>query len=122
MAPLQSQIDAGVFNPADQTTDGYNYVCPSYAAPCATTAVPDWQVHFTTTAGQQAQGPFVALSVGLADTESNLTVSLNGNSLAWPALGSRMPMPMYAADSQGHTNGSYSNGTRVSWLLPEKTT
>ena len=81
------KLYAGVFNPADQTTDGYNYICPSYAAPCATTAVPDWQVHFTTTAAQQAQGPFVALSVGLADTESNLTVSLNGNSLAWPGLG-----------------------------------
>jgi hypothetical protein len=81
------RLYAGVFNPADQTTDGFNYVCPAYAAPCATTAVPDWQVHFTTTAGQQAQGPFVALSVGLADTESNLTVSLNGNPIAWPGLG-----------------------------------
>jgi hypothetical protein len=81
------RLYAGVFNPGDQTTDGFNYVCPAYAAPCATTAVPDWQVHFTTTAGQQAQGPFVALSVGLADTESNLTVSLNGNPIAWPGLG-----------------------------------
>jgi hypothetical protein len=81
---------AGVFNPADQTTDGYDYICPSYvggptppADPCATTAVPDWQVHFTTTANQQAQGQNVVLSVGLAATESSLTVSLNGSSLVW---------------------------------------
>ena len=78
---------AGVFNPADQTTDGYKYICPAYAGNCVTARVPDWQVHFTTTADQQAQGPFVVLSLGLADTESNLTVSLNGNPIAWHGLG-----------------------------------
>jgi hypothetical protein len=81
---------AGIYNPADQTTDGYNYICPSYVGgptppvhPCVTTAVPDWQVHFTTTADQQAQGQYVVLSVGLAATESSLTVTLNGHPLVW---------------------------------------
>jgi len=78
---------AAVFNPADQTTDGYKYICPAYVGNCVTTRVPDWQVHFTTTPDQQAQGPFVALSLGLAGTESNLTASLNGNPLTWPGLG-----------------------------------
>jgi hypothetical protein len=78
---------AGVFNPADQTTDGYKFICPSFVGNCATARVPDWQVHFTTTAHQQAQGPFVVLSVGLAATESNLTASLNGNPLTWHGLG-----------------------------------
>ena len=77
---------AGVYNPADMTTDGYKYICPAYVGNCATTAVPDWQIHFTTAAAQQAQGQYVALSVGLAATESDLTVSLNGTPLVWHAL------------------------------------
>ena len=64
---------------------GYN--CPAYAGNCATAAVPDWQVHFTTTSDQQAQGQYVALSVGLAATESDLTVSLNGRRLTWHGYG-----------------------------------
>ncbi|HKV46510.1 MAG TPA: polysaccharide lyase family protein [Candidatus Acidoferrales bacterium] len=74
---------AGIYNPSDQTTDGYNYICPSYVGPfgaCSTAAVPDWQVHFATP-GQQ--GSYVVLSVGLAATEANLTVSLNGMPLKW---------------------------------------
>jgi hypothetical protein len=74
---------AGVYNPADQTTDGYKYICPVYVGNCATASVPDWQVHFTTTADQQAQGQYVVLSVGLAATESSLTVTLNGHPLVW---------------------------------------
>jgi len=74
---------AGIYNPADQTTDGYKYICPAYVGNCATAAVPDWQVHFTTTDTQQAQGQYAVLSVGLAATESSLTVSLNGHPLVW---------------------------------------
>jgi hypothetical protein len=74
---------AGIYNPSDDTTDGYKYICPPYAGNCATAIVPDWQVHFTTTADQQKQGQYVALSVGLADTEADLTVSLNGVPLTW---------------------------------------
>ena len=75
---------AGIYNAADQTTDGYKYICPAYVINCSsTTPVPDWQVHFTTTDAQQAQGQNVVLSVGLAATESSLTVSLNGNPLVW---------------------------------------
>jgi hypothetical protein len=74
---------AGIYNAADQTTDGYKYICPTYVGNCATAAVPDWQVHFTTTDAQQAQGQYAVLSVGLAATESSLTVSLNGHPLTW---------------------------------------
>ena len=73
---------AGVFNrrrPA--TTDGFKYICPAYVGNCATASVPDWQVHFTTTADQQSQGQYFVLSVGLAATESSLTVSLNNHPL-----------------------------------------
>jgi hypothetical protein len=74
---------AGIYNAADDTTDGYKYTCPSYAGDCATAAVPDWQVHFTTAADQQSQGRYIVLSVGLAATESSVTVSLNGHPLVW---------------------------------------
>ena len=75
---------AGVYNPTDQTTDGYKYLCPAYVTNCSSsTPVPDWQVHFTTTDAQQSQGSNVVLSVGLAATESSLTVSLNGHPLTW---------------------------------------
>lgn len=77
---------AAVYNPADQSTDGYNYICPSYVGAfgaCKTAIIPNWQVHFTTSVDQQSQGPFVVLSVGLAATEASMTVSLNGNPLVW---------------------------------------
>lgn len=74
---------AGIYNSADQTTDGYKYICPAFVGNCLTATVPDWQVHFTTSDAQQQQGQYAVLSVGLAATESNLTVSLNGNPLVW---------------------------------------
>jgi hypothetical protein len=74
---------AGIYNSADDTTDGYKYICPAYVGNCVTAVVPDWQVHFTTSSDEQAQGQFVLLSVGLAATESSMTVSLNGNPLVW---------------------------------------
>jgi hypothetical protein len=74
---------AGVYNPGDQTTDGYKYICPAYVGNCATAVVPDSQIHFTTSADQQSQGQYFVLSVGLAATESSLTVSLNGHPLVW---------------------------------------
>ena len=78
---------AGGYNTADDTPDGYKYICPAYVGDCSTAIVPDWQVHFTTTPAQQSQGQYVALSVGLAATESSLTVSLNGAPLVWHGFG-----------------------------------
>jgi hypothetical protein len=77
---------AGIYNPADDTTDGYKYILPSYVS-SVTAPTPPWQVHFTTTADQQAQGQYVVLSVGLADTESSLIVTLNGHQLIWHGYG-----------------------------------
>jgi hypothetical protein len=77
---------AGVFNSSDDTTDGYKFICPSYVGNCATAIVPAWQIHFTTTSTQRAQGSLVTLSVGLAAAESDLTVSLNGQALTWHLL------------------------------------
>jgi hypothetical protein len=80
---------AGIYNSSDDTTDGYKYLCPSNVSNCTTATVPDWQVHFTTTSAQQAQGSHVVLSVGLAATESSLTASLNGHSLTWSGSGTK---------------------------------
>jgi hypothetical protein len=79
-------FNPGLYDPANNSTDGYNSLCPSYVGPtgaCKTAVVPNWQVHFTTSADQQAQGQYVVLSVGLAATEASMTVSLNGNPLVW---------------------------------------
>jgi len=77
------KLFAGVYNPADTTTDGYKYICPAYVGNCATATIPDWQVHFTTTADQQAQGQYFVLSLALAATEDSPTFSLNGHPLTW---------------------------------------
>lgn len=82
---------AAIYNPADTGNDGYNYLCPSYVGggvfgACSSTPVPDWQVHFTTTDDQKGQGQYVALSVGLAATESSVIATLNGQPLTWPGF------------------------------------
>lgn len=72
----------GFYNPADDTKDGYSYIRPAYVT-SPTQQVPPWQIHFTTTADQQQQGQYVALSVGLAANEASLTFTLNGQPLIW---------------------------------------
>jgi len=83
---------AGIYNAADDTTDGYNYVIPSYVAtlPGATgtlgisTPVPPLTIHFTTTADQQAQGQYTVVSVAVACAESDIFANLNGQKqLIW---------------------------------------
>ncbi len=75
---------AGVYNSNDKTTDGYKYIAPSYVTnaggPGSYTGQP-WEIHFTTTSAQQAQGQYVVLSVALAASESDLIVNLNGHQL-----------------------------------------
>jgi len=85
----------GVYNAADDTTDGYNYIIPAYVATLSghtgtdannsnMTPVPPLTIHFTTTAAQQAQGTYSVLSVGVACTEGDVFVTLNGQTqLIW---------------------------------------
>ena len=83
----------GVYNAADDTTDGYKYVIPAYVAslPGATgtnatnTRLPNWQVHFATPAAQGGSSPqkFVTLSVATACVEGSYVVTLNGKQLVW---------------------------------------
>jgi hypothetical protein len=92
---------AGVYNTSDLTSDGYDYITPQYvkdgAALQSTTPAkfssPSWEIHFTATAAQMAQGPYVLVSINLAGVQSSSTqLRLNGNhksSLLWyPRLGS----------------------------------
>lgn len=73
---------AGIYNPSDDTTDGYKYILPAYVG-SVSAKTPAWQIHFTTTAAQQAQGQYVVLSVPLAATEADVIPSLNGHTLIW---------------------------------------
>jgi hypothetical protein len=50
--------------------------------PASYTGAP-WQIHFTTTTAQDAQGQYVVLSVGLVAQDSSLVISLNGHSETW---------------------------------------
>jgi hypothetical protein len=77
---------AGIYNPDDDTTDGYKYILPSYVS-SVTADTPPWQIHFTTTAAQQAQGQYVVLSVPLAATAADVIPALNRNELVWHGVG-----------------------------------
>jgi hypothetical protein len=95
---------AGIYNSSDDTTDGYQYIIPSYVNTLSghsgtngvTTPCPPWQIYFTTTSAQLAQGSNAVLSLGLASTDGNVTVSLNGNSLSWDGLNTLKTSDGYA--------------------------
>jgi hypothetical protein len=80
----------GVYNPSDDTTDGYIYAIPAYVAGLTgasgtngvTTPVPAWQVHFATPASFNSEA-YVVLSVAVACAEGSYTVNLNGQPLVW---------------------------------------
>lgn len=74
---------AGIYNPSDDTTDGYKYILPSYVS-SVKAQTPPWQIHFTVTPEQLAQGKYVVVSVPLAATEADVIPTLNGgNTLLW---------------------------------------
>jgi hypothetical protein len=77
---------AGIYDASDDTTDGYKYILPSYVS-SVNADTPPWQIHFTTTAAQQAQGQYVVLSVPLAATAADVIPALNGNTLVWHGVG-----------------------------------
>ena len=68
----------GYYKSGDDTTDGYNYIVPSYVGDPATAACPPWTVHFTTSSAQLAQGKYAVLSVALAGTNGDVLANLNG--------------------------------------------
>jgi len=92
---------AGCYNSTDNTSDGYNYITPSYVISGAATEGktpaqfngPPWEIHFTATSAQMAQGAYVIVSINTAGVDtSSLQVRLNGKhkgALLWyPRLGS----------------------------------
>jgi hypothetical protein len=79
-------FDPGEYDSSNGTSDNYNNTCPAYVTAGggpATYSGSAWQVHFETTAAQDAQGQYVVLSVGLADMKASLVVTLNGHSETW---------------------------------------
>ncbi len=90
-------FDPGLFggyfcNSADDTTDGYTCIIPSYVSslPGASgkngvgTPLPPWTVNFATPSdvANYANG-YVVLSVSLAAAEASYIVTLNGQQLVW---------------------------------------
>ena len=76
-------FDPGEYDSSDGSADNYANVCPAYVTagggPATYSGLP-WEVHFTTTAAQRAQGQYVVLSVALAATEASLIVELEWES------------------------------------------
>lgn len=92
---------AGIYNADDDTTDGYKYILPSYVS-SVSADTPPWQIHFTTTAEQQAQGQYVVLSVPLAATAADVIPSLNGgNTLVWHGVGIKASDAMVRSGFEG---------------------
>jgi len=95
------KFNPGEYDAVNNTTDFYsspnnpNYDSTSLSNPnaepayvvagggAATYGGSPWEVHFTTTPAQRAQGQYVILSVALADTDASLTIELNGNQEIW---------------------------------------
>jgi len=91
-------FDPGLFggffcNTADDTTDGYTCIIPSYVASLTGasgkngvgTKLPPWTVNFATPSDVSnfTTNGFVVLSVSLAATEASYIVNLNGQQLIW---------------------------------------
>jgi hypothetical protein len=85
----------GYYNNADDTTDGYTYIVPSYVAslPGASgangvgTKTPPWTVNFATPSSISSYtNGYAVLSVALAATEASYIVTLNGQQLIWSSL------------------------------------
>jgi rhamnogalacturonan endolyase len=80
----------GVYNSADDTTDGYIYAIPSYVAALSnhtgtngvTTRLPVWQVHFASPA-DVTNYQYAVLSVSLACSEGSYVLNLNGTARTW---------------------------------------
>jgi hypothetical protein len=94
-----SSFDPGLFDPTNDTADGYsNYAnqynnsIPTYVAGLTgasgtngvTTGVPAWQVYFATPSNLSTYtSGYVDLSISVACTEGSYVVALNGHSLTW---------------------------------------
>ena len=79
-------FDPGLYDSANGTTDNYNNTAPAYVmaagGPASYHGSP-WEVHFTATASQIAQGQFVVLSIAAVALKASLVVALNGHSETW---------------------------------------
>jgi Polysaccharide lyase family 4, domain III/Polysaccharide lyase family 4, domain II len=95
IADQWQKFNPGMYDATNDSTDDYTNFAPGYVnsggGPGAFTGSP-WEVHFTTTAAQKAQGQFVVLSVALAAVEASLTVSLNGHAETWHVVNQSDPM------------------------------
>jgi hypothetical protein len=85
-------FNPGLYDSGNSTTDNYDNVAPAYvrdAAHGGTGSGPasyhgsPWEVHFTATSQQLAQGQYVVLSVAAVSLSASLVVSLNGHSATW---------------------------------------
>jgi hypothetical protein len=79
-------FNPGLYDASNGTTDNYTKIAPAYVTagggPANYHGAP-WQIHFTATAQQLAQGQYAVISVGLVAFDASLILSLNGHSETW---------------------------------------
>ena len=79
-------FNPGEYDPSNGTDDNYANVAPAYVTagggPANYHGDP-WQIHFTVTPAQLAQGQYVELSIAVCALDADLFVSLNGHSEEW---------------------------------------
>jgi autotransporter-associated beta strand protein len=98
------KFDPGEFDSSNNSSDNYANVAPSYVTAAggpATYSGSPWEIHFTTTAAQDAQGQYVVLSVGLAASEASLVVELNGHQEIWHYNGAEVSDPAVRSGDAG---------------------
>jgi hypothetical protein len=97
-------FDPGLYDSANGTSDNYTNTAPAYVTAGGGPASyhgSAWQVHFTTTAAQNAQGQYVVLSVGIVALDASLVVALNGHSETWSYNGFSPDDPMVRSGDAG---------------------
>jgi autotransporter-associated beta strand protein len=96
------KFNPGLYDASNNTTDNYSKLCPAYVTagggPGNYIGAP-WQVNFACSSAQLAQGQYVVLSVGLAATEADLTITLNGHQEVWTRT--NVSGPMYRSGVAG---------------------
>jgi hypothetical protein len=79
-------FNPGLHDAANGTDDNYTNIAPSYVTmgggPANYHGSP-WEVHFTATGAQIAQGQYVVISIGVVALDASLVISLNGHSETW---------------------------------------
>jgi polysaccharide lyase family 4-like protein len=79
-------FNPGLYDASNGTDDNYSKIAPAYVIAAGGPANyhgSPWQVHFTVTSQQLAQGQYAVISIAAVALDASLTLSLNGHNETW---------------------------------------